>query len=58
MTTNELLLILFFILFGGEIALAYGLGTIFNLLNKQEEVDNTPRPKIGFHEQLELDEEE
>lgn len=57
MTTNELLLILFFILFGGEIALAYGLGTIFNLINKQEEVDNTPRPKIGFHEQLELDEE-
>ena len=58
MTTNELLLILFFILFGGEIALAYGLGKIFNLMNKQEEEedDNTPRPKIGFHEQLELEE--
>ena len=57
MTTNELLLILFFILLGGEIALAYGLGTILNLINKQGEVDNTPRPKIGFHEQLELGED-
>lgn len=57
MATNELLLILFFILFGGEIALAYGLGVILNIINKQGEVDNTPRPKIGFHEQLELDEE-
>ena len=58
MTTNELLLILFFVLFGGEIALAYGLGKIFNLLNKQEEADNIPRRKIGFQEQLDLEEEE
>lgn len=57
MTTNELLLILFFILFGGEIGLAYGLGTIFSLINKQEETDNSSRPKIGFQEQLKLEED-
>lgn len=56
--TNELLLILFFILLGGEIALAYGLGKIFNLLNKQEEADNIPRRKIGFQTEIELEEEE
>ena len=51
MTTNELLLILFFVLLGGEIGLAYGLGVIRALLIKQEEPDTAPRPKIGFYEQ-------
>ena len=58
MTTNELLLILFFILFGGELALAYGIGVILNILNKQEKPNTTPRPKIGFHEQCNLSKED
>lgn len=57
MTTNELLLILFFVLLGGEIALAYGIGAILNTLNEQEEPDTTPRPKIGFQEQYNLSKE-
>ena len=57
MATNELLLILFFVLLGGEIALAYGIGVILNILNKQEEPDTTPRPKIGFHKQYNLSKE-
>ena len=57
MTTNELLLILFFVLLGGEIGLAYGLGVIRALLIKQEEPDTTPRPKIGFYEQYNLSKE-
>jgi len=52
MTTNELLLILFFVLLGGEIGLAYGIGVILRFLNKQEQIDDTPRPKIGFYEQI------
>ena len=57
MATNELLLILFFVLLGGEIALAYGIGVILNILNKQEEPDTTPRPKICFHKQYNLSKE-
>lgn len=57
MTTNELLLILFFVLLGGEIGLAYGIGVVLRLLNKQEEINDIPRPKIGFYEQIKQEEE-
>lgn len=55
MEANLLILLCFFFLFGGEIALAVGIGVLLKRVSPPEEIDNTPRRKIGFGQEVAKD---